>query len=211
MERRGTHFQDVRELAAFIASLWGAGAALSIGLALINSWIAFIPRHPTLDSIPTAVATIAAAFAFLYAYVEGEEEGAFVEDPTGYRRRAPMPAAPSLRSAFGRFAWAVLALALYLTLLALDAFIRETREVAPGLIGAALVPILLVTYAASFGFLTAALGSLAMVHRLSAQRHRVRPIRRPLPDEAPLPDFLYGPREDDTTRLAPDLQIDRAR
>src|SRR5688500_4244367 len=104
MERRGGHFQDIRELAAFIVSVCGDVAALSIGLPLLNNWIGFLPRHPTLESIPTAVAVIAAIFAFLYAYVEGEEEGAFAEDPTGYRRRAPAPAAPSPRSAFGRFA-----------------------------------------------------------------------------------------------------------
>ncbi|HEX2171732.1 MAG TPA: hypothetical protein VHL09_04750, partial [Dehalococcoidia bacterium] len=200
MEQRGQHFQDVRELAGFIAGFWGAIAALSVGLALLNDPIGFIPRHPTLQSIATAVAAVAAVFAFLYAYVEGEEEGAFVEDPTGFRRRAPTPTVPTLRSAFGRFAWAVLALALYLTLLALYTSVRESRDLAPGLIAGVLVPILLVTYAAIFGFLTAALGSLAVVHRISALRNRARPVPFPRSDEETLPDIVLTPADEETAR-----------
>lgn len=166
------NFQDIRELARFVTSLWGALAALSILLPWVNSWLEFVPHHPTMPSIAFALALFATIFAFLYTYVEGEEEGAYVDDPTGYRRRAPTPSQPSLRNAFGRFAWAVIALTLYLTLLALYAFLGTAVEGPIGAVRAALVPLMLVSYAALFGFLTAAVGSLAVVHWINTFRNR---------------------------------------
>ena len=208
MQRQGSNFQDLKELGWFLASLWGALAALSIGLALLNGWLALIPRHPTLANTATVLALIAAVFAFLYAYVEGEEERAY-EDPTGFRRRSPNPRRPTLRAAFGRFAWAVLALALYLTFLTLFGLAGNSHDAGSTLVVAALGPILLVIYAAIFGFLTAALGSLAVVHYLAASRNRL-PDTSQAPADETTQLFPFDSIESDDGRLAPELRIDRA-
>ena len=211
MERRGANFQDIRDLMRFIGSFWGALAALSISFAWINSWLVFIPRHPTVENIASALALLAAVFAFLYAYVEGEEEGIYLDDPTGFRRRAPSPNQPTLRAAFGRFAWAILALTVYLTLMTLYNFVAPSRDAGPSLIGAALVPALLITYTAMFGFLTAALTSLAVVHRLAARRNRTwHPTAPPLASDELTEILPFGGVDKEDGRLASDLRPDRA-
>ena len=214
MQRQGSNFQDLKELGWFIASLWGALALVSVGLAFLNGWLGFIPRHPTLGTIATVLALLAAGFAFLYSYVEGETASAF-DDPTGYRRASPNPRRPTLGAAFGRFAWAVLALAVYLTLLSVFGLVDGNRDAGAALVAAALGPILLVIYAATFGFLTAALGTLAVVHHLAARRSRA-PAALPASEDEErtrqiFPFDGFEGSEDDDGRLTPELRIDRAR
>ena len=220
--QRYNPFEDFRDLFQFIGSIWGGLAAVSISLAWVNSLFGLIPLHPTMPDIALAVALAAAAFAFLYAFVEGEENGIYGDDPTGFRRQMPNPRQATLRSAFGRFTWSVIALIAYFGLINLAGMFTTNGQGPTGPIGVALVPALLVAYAATFGFLTSAFSTLAAAHQIAIRRRRY-PIASVSPiTEARRPAFTaYEERTEairvhpvadgaaDENALKPDLRIDQ--